>query len=388
MASLNSADYMTFVREIRDICDVHERFLPLHAPLLDGKEKAYVLDAIDSTFVSSVGEYVARFEEDLCRATGAGHVIACSNGTAALQVALHLAGVGQGDLVLTQALSFVATANAIAHCGAEPVFLDVSEGDIGLSPDAVRSFVEKECTVLSNECRHKASGKRVAACVPMHTFGLPCRIAELAGLCAEWRIALVEDAAEALGSSYHKKHCGTFGLLGTLSFNGNKIVTTGGGGAIMTDDPDLARRAKHLTTTAKLPHAWEYRHDDVAWNYRLPNLNAALGCAQLERLEYFLSAKRARAKAYEDLFSGTEWSFICEKDHCYSNYWLCAVLTRNIEERDAFLRLANEAGVMTRPAWESLHRLPMYSHCLHDTLAVTEDVVARLVNLPSGLGKG
>lgn len=359
----------------------------LHAPVFSGKEKQYVLDTIESTFVSSVGAYVSRFEEMLCQLTGARYAVACCNGTSALEMALRLSGVSAGDLVLTQPLSFVATANAIAHIGAEPVFLDVERATLGLSPAAVQTFLEAQCRCDDGTCRLKETGQRIATCVPMHSFGLPVRMDELTAICNEWHIPVVEDAAEALGSVYKGRHCGTIGKLGALSFNGNKTVTTGGGGAILTDDKDLGVRAKHLTTTAKIPHPWEYRHDAVAWNFRLPNLNAALGCAQLEQLETFLAVKRKRALAYEEVFRKTDWEFVTEPADSRSNYWLCAVLTNSLAERNAFLKEANDSGLGTRPAWEPLHTLPMYQHCRRGDLSETMDIASRLVNLPSGVGE-
>lgn len=380
------ADHIrSLLQDIRALCRVPEGALPLHAPVFHGRERDYVLNAIDSTFVSSVGAYVTRFENMLQEITGTRHVVACVNGTAALQVALHLAGVRTGELVITQALSFVATANAIVHSGAEPVFLDVDTHTPGLSPDAVEEFLRSQCERASHGCRHKATGKRIAACVPMHTFGLPCHMERLTALCADWNIPVVEDAAEALGSLQHGRHCGTFGLLGTLSFNGNKIVTTGGGGAILTNDDALGALAKHLTTTAKLPHAWEFRHDQVAWNYRMPNLNAALGCAQLERLDAFVEEKRQRAQAYAALFADSAWQFVSEPEGSRSNYWLCAVRAPQHTDRDYFLNAANAEGIMCRPAWVPLHTLPMYAHCIQDTLMATNDAASRLVNLPSGV---
>ncbi len=372
---------------IRRIHNRAEGALPLHAPVFSGNERQYVLDTIDSTFVSSVGAYVTRFEDQLREVTGARHAIACVNGTAALQVAMLLAGVQQGDLVLTQAMSFVATANAIRHCGAEPVFLDIDAETLGLSVDAVRVFLEKECERAAGGCRHIATGRRVAACVPMHSFGLPCRVDVLCGLCATWGVAVVEDAAEALGSTYKGRHCGTWGLLGTLSFNGNKIITTGGGGAILTDDDAIGKRARHLTTTAKVPHRWDFYHDEVAWNYRMPNLNAALGCAQLERLEEFVAYKRGISDAYAALFADSPWQYVRETEGSRSNYWLCAVLFGNEVERDAFLELSNDAGIMTRPVWRLLHTLPAFRAGLSAPRPVAADVAARLVNLPSGFGE-
>ena len=378
-------EYAPLLEAVRAIHRIPEGPVPLHAPIFKGREREYVLDTIDSTFVSSVGEYVNRFEGMLREITSAKHAVACVNGTAALQVALVLAGVKPGDLVITQAVSFVATANAISHAGGEPVFLDISPVTLGLSPEALKLFLEQECRMQGKKCVHKATGQHVAACVPMHTFGLPCDIDSIAALCTEHGIPVVEDAAEALGSTYKGQHCGTFGLLGTLSFNGNKIVTTGGGGAIITDDSELGRLAKHITTTAKIPHRWEFRHDLCAWNFRLPNLNAALGCAQLEQLGGFIEHKRNIAKAYGELLAGLPWEFVPEPAHSRSNYWLCAVRFSNKKERDAFLTVSNDAGIMTRPCWEPLQTLPMYAERIKGPLQHAEQATATIVNLPSGV---
>lgn len=359
--------------------------VPLHAPIFDGNESAYVQATIESTFVSSVGAYVDQFENMLRDITGASHVIATSNGTTALQMALLLAGVTPGDLVVTQSLSFVATANSIAHANAFPAFVDVDETTLGMSPDALLAFLQQECELSSDGTRHRASGRRVAACSPMHAFGLPCRIEEIVAICADWRIPVVEDAAEALGSRIGARHCGTFGLLGTLSFNGNKICTTGGGGAIMTNDAALAKRAKHLTTTAKVPHRWRFEHDEIGYNFRLPNLNAALGCAQLEQLDHFVAFKRNLASRYKAAFEAIDVPFISEPKGTHSNYWLCAILLDNLAERDACLQLTNDAGFMTRPIWEPLHTLKMFAQAPRDALTVTSDIAARLVNIPSSV---
>ena len=380
--------YANLLEKIRELQRFGTGSILLHAPVFEGNEKKYVLDAIDSTFVSSVGAYVVRFEKLLCGISGSAYAVPCVNGTCALALALFLAGVRPGSLVLTQSLTFVATANAISHMGAEPVFLDVDRATLGLSPEAVREFLEERCDRDGETCRLRSTGQKVAACLPMHTFGLPCDLDALLGLCGEWGIPLVEDAAEALGSLYKGRHCGTLSTLGILSFNGNKTVTTGGGGAVLTSDPEMGARCRHLSTTAKLPHPWEFRHDAVAWNFRMPNLNAALGCAQLEQLESFLRIKRRRAEIYAEIFRDSHWEFVRETPGTQANYWLCAVLTRNRSERDAFLQESNDSGLMTRPIWEPLHTLPMYAHCLRGGLAVTADVADRLVNLPSGVGLG
>ena len=359
--------------------------LALHAPIFDGNEKEYVASTIESTFVSSVGAYVDQFEAMLRDITGSKAAVALSNGTSALFIALIAGGVKQNDLVITQSLTFVATANAIAHVGANPVFLDVDASTAGLSPDAVQYFLENECQLEGNVCIHKSSGKRVAACVPMHTFGLPCRIHELVEICQKWHVALIEDGAESLGSTSHGQHCGTFGLMGTLSFNGNKICTTGGGGAILTNDLALGKYIKHITTTAKLPHAWKFQHDMVAYNFRLPNLNAALGCAQLERLQHFIDFKRALASSYKAAFDAVGIQMMLETPNTQSNYWLNAVIADSLEERDTWLEKTNGQGVMTRPVWEPMHQLPMFSHDIRGDLSVTNDLASRIVNIPSGV---
>lgn len=359
--------------------------LPLHAPVFAGNEIAYVRSTIESTFVSSVGAYVDRFEQMLAAFTGARHVIATTNGTTALHMALLLAQVEPGEIVVTQSLSFVATSNAIVHAGALPAFVDVEPATLGMSPEALSAFLEEDCERVGDGVRHRASGRRVAACVPMHSFGLPCRIEPIADLCARWNLALVEDAAEALGSRRGTTHCGTTGRLGTLSFNGNKLCTTGGGGAIMTNDPVIAQRAKHLTTTAKVPHRWRFEHDAIGYNFRLPNLNAALGCAQLEQLDAFLTFKRTLAERYRSAFEAADIPFVIEPPNTRANYWLCAILVRNETERDLCLQVTNDAGVMTRPAWEPLHTLPMFAHNPRGALPVTEHIGRRLINIPSGV---
>lgn len=375
----------TIVQVVREAYRRPEGFLPLHAPIFKGNESAYVQSTIESTFVSSVGEYVAQFETMLQDLTGAAHVIATTNGTTALHMSLLLAGVERDDLVVTQALSFVATANAIAHAGAVPAFVDVDSDSLGMSPSALGAFLIEECERSSKGCIHRATGRRIAACVPMHSFGLPARIEEIVALCDSWGIPVIEDAAEALGSRSGAAHCGTFGLLGTLSFNGNKICTTGGGGAIMTNDSALAKRAKHLTTTAKVPHRWRFEHDAVGFNFRLPNLNAALGCAQLEQLDAFVAFKRNLAHHYQGAFRDAGISVIAERPGTFSNYWLSAILLKDRSERDACLEFTNEAGVMTRPIWEPLHTLPMFCSAPRGALDVTQEIADRLINIPSGV---
>lgn len=370
-----------FVREQYRSTD----FIPLHAPVFSGNERAYVVDTIDSTFVSSVGAYVDRFERDMAAYTGAARGVATVNGTAALHIALKLAGVESGDLVITQPLTFVATCNAIAYCGAEPVFVDVDRHTLGLSPQALDHWLSDHARVDGDGvCRTRADAKVIRACLPMHTFGHPADLDCLVEVCARWHVALVEDAAESLGSLYKGRHTGTIGRLGTLSFNGNKIITTGGGGMILTDET-LGARAKHLTTTAKRPHPYEYVHDEVGYNYRLPNLNAALGCAQLEQLEAFVATKRELASRYAAHFSGSDLQFVTEPEGCRSNYWLNAVVCDTRNQRDALLKSTNDAGVMTRPIWALMNRLPAYAHCRQGPLTQAQWLEARVVNLPSSV---
>ncbi len=372
------------VELIRELYPGRER-IALHEPVFVGREREYVLAAIDSTYVSSVGAYVDRFERMLAEAAGTAFAVATVNGTSALHAALVVAGVRSGDRVLTQPLSFVATCNAIHYCRAEPVFLDVDPDTAGLSPAAVASYLKEHCVLRDGQCVRKSDGGRVSACVPMHTFGLPGRAAELAALCAEWGIVLVEDAAEALGSRIGDRRAGAFGRLGIFSFNGNKTVTCGGGGAIVTDDPELARRAKHLTTTAKVPHRYEFFHDEAGFNYRMPNINAALACAQLEQLPVFLANKRETARRYAAFFADGPWTFLRERPGTNANYWLNAVRCRNRAERDELLRETNDRQIMTRPAWRLLSELPMYRHCFRGALPNAEALAEQLVNLPSGV---
>ena len=372
------------IRFVRDHFRTNE-FIPLHTPVFRGREQEYVVDTIESTFVSSVGAYVDRFEQDMASYTGSPKAVATVNGTAALHIALKLAGVEAWDLVITQPLTFVATCNAIAYCNAEPVFIDVDRDTLGLSATAMGAWLEDHAKLVSEGvCRTRADNRRVRACVPMHTFGHPADLDGLVSVTRRWNIALVEDAAESLGSYYKGKHTGTFGALGALSFNGNKVITTGGGGMVLSGDA-LASRAKHLTTTAKKPHFFEYIHDELGYNYRLPNLNAALGCAQLEQLEAFVKAKRALAAAYEGVFSGTDLDFVKEPEGCRSNYWLNAVICEDKAQRDELLENTNQQGVMTRPIWALMNHLTMYQRCRHGDLSNAEWLEARVVNLPSSV---
>lgn len=368
---------------IREVFHTPEDFIPLHAPYFGGNEKRYLADTIDSTFVSSVGAYVNRFEEMMAEITGAKYAVATTNGTVALQLSLIVAGVQPGDEVITQPLTFVATPNAIAHANATPVFIDVDRDTMGLSPDALEHFLDEYAVMKEGAAYNKTTGKRIAACVPMHTFGFPARIDKIAEICNRWNIALIEDAAESLGSYYNGQHTGTFGQLGTFSFNGNKTVTCGGGGAIVTNDEALAKHAKHISTTAKIPHPWEFVHDEVGYNFRMPNLNAALACAQLEQLNTILENKRQLADLYKDYFPGTSIGFVTEQEGSKGNYWLNCVVLNNLEERNAFLEATNGAAVMTRPIWRLSNKLDMYKHCQCGDLTNAEWLEDRIVNIPS-----
>jgi len=376
----------TYQRVVDLVRAIHgDGFIPLHRPVFEGNEKQYLVDCIDSNFVSSVGAKVVEFEQQVAAFTGSKYAIATVNGTAALHVALQLAGVGRGDEVISQAMTFSRTGNALSYTGGQPGFVDWDRDPLGMSPDAWRRFLSTHAERRAEGCWNKGSGRRIAACVPMHTFGIPLRIAEIAAICAEWGIALVEDAAESLGSYVDGRHTGTFGLLATLSFNGNKVITTGGGGMIVTDDEAIARRAKHLTTTAKIPHPYEFVHDEVGYNYRLPNLNAALGCAQMERLSEMLAIKGEVARRYRDFFAATNVRFVDPLPGHTANFWLNAIVLDSEAERDAFLAYTNASDVMTRPVWRLMSRLPMYQDCQHDGLENSRWLEARVVNLPSSV---
>lgn len=362
-----------------------KNFIPLHEPRFLGNEKKYLAECIDSTFVSSVGAYVDRFEKEFASYVGSQYAIATVNGTAALHVSLVLMGVVSNDEVITQPLTFIATCNAISYCGAKPVFVDVDKETLGLSPEALKKFLDENAHIKNNQCINKITGRVIKACVPMHTFGHPCRITEIKAICDAWQIHLIEDAAESLGSYYEGKHTGTFGKVGAFSFNGNKIITSGGGGVIVTDDEVLAKRAKHITTTAKIPHKWEFVHDEIGFNYRLPNLNAALLVAQLEQVNGFLENKRALAKIYEDFFTSTHITFIKEIKSAKSNYWLNAIMLDNKEQRDIFLEYTNHNGVMTRPIWTLMNRLEMFKMCQCGELSNALYLEERIVNIPSSV---
>lgn len=363
----------------------------LHEPRFAGNEWAYLKECLDSTYVSSVGKFVDRFEADLAAYTGAKHAVAVMNGTAALHVALQLAGVRQDDEVLVPALTFVATASAVTYCAAMPHFVDSEERTLGLNPQALREYLQGITEIRSEQCVNRVTGRVIRALVPMHTFGHPVNIEGVLAVARDFHLALVEDATESLGSTVHGRHTGTFGLMGTLSFNGNKTITTGGGGAILIDDPELARRAKHLTTTAKVSHRWNYLHDEIGYNYRLPNLNAALGCAQLEQLPGFLAAKRRIFERYKTAFAEVPQArIVAEPEGCRSNYWLQTLLLDESAagQRDAVLAATNEAGLMTRPAWMLMHRLAPYLACPKMDLPVAESLERRLINLPSSAHLG
>ena len=361
-------------------------FVPLAVPVFIGNEKKYLNECIDTTFVSSVGKFVDRFEEETARYTGAKRAVVCVSGTNALHMALMLAGVKRDDEVLTQALTFIATCNALSYIGAHPVFIDVDRDTMGLSPVAVREWLARNSEQKNGECYNKRTGRRVKACVPMHTFGHPVHLDELVEVLQEYNIELVEDAAESIGSLYKGKHTGTFGKVGVLSFNGNKTITTGGGGMMLFNDEELGAYAKHITTQAKIPHRWEFRHDHIGYNYRMPNINAALGCAQLEHIEEYVASKRETAKAYEEYFKDIpDIEFFVDSPNTRSNYWLNVVILKDKDAQQEFLEYTNDHGVMTRPIWELMNRLPMFEHCENDGLKNTIWFADRVVNIPSSV---
>lgn len=375
-------DITFFIHQLFDM----DEYVPLHAPLFIGNEKKYLNECIDTTFVSSVGKFVDRFEEEIAAYTGAKKAVVCVNGTNALHMAMMLVGVERDDEVLTQALTFIATCNAISYIGAHPVFIDVDKETLGLSPVAVKAWLEKNAEIKHGTCYNKKTGRRVKACIPMHTFGHPVKIDELVALCKEWHIELVEDAAESLGSFYKGQHTGTFGRVSAISFNGNKTITTGGGGMLLFQDEELGRFAKHLTTQAKVPHRWAFIHDHIGYNYRMPNINAALGCAQLENLERYIEDKRNTAEQYQEFFASIpDITFFSEPADSRSNYWLNVVLLKDKAHQQEFLEYTNDHGVMTRPIWELMNRLNMFKHCETDGLKNTEWLADRIVNIPSSV---
>lgn len=376
-------ELVAFVRTIHG-----DGTIPLHRPVFDGAEKAYLAECIDSNFVSSVGKRVTEFEQRVAGFTGAKHAVATMNGTAALHVALMMADVQRDDEVLSQALTFIATCNAISYIGAHPVFIDVDRDTLGMGVDALRAFLSKNVERRGDGAFNRATGRRIAACVPMHTFGLPLRIEEVVALCDDYGIPVIEDAAESLGSYVGKRHTGTFGKLGTLSFNGNKVITTGGGGMVITNDDELAVKAKHITTTAKMAHPYKFVHDQVGYNYRMPNLNAALGCAQMESLPRFLEVKAEIARQYQAFCDTHGFNMLRARAGTKSNYWLNAIVLDSLEQRDAFLEYSNAQGVMTRPIWTLMTKLDMYKDCQHDGLEVSRWLEDRVVNLPSSVPDG
>lgn len=396
--------YVDVINFIKDLYNSQE-FVPLAVPKFIGNEKKYLNECIDTTFVSSVGKFVDRFEEDMAAYTGAKRAVVCVSGTNALHMSLMLVGVKRDDEVLTQALTFIATCNALSYIGAHPVFIDVDKSTMGLSPDAMKEWLQKNAEVRKNTrineldtshdfafqedeyaCYNKNTGRRIKACVPMHTFGHPVRIEEIAALCKEWHIELVEDAAESIGSKYKGQHTGTFGKVGAISFNGNKTITTGGGGMMLFNDEEFGAYAKHITTQAKIPHRWEFRHDHIGYNYRMPNINAALGCAQLENLDAYVADKRATAAAYAEYFKNVEGiEFFTEPENSFSNYWLNVVILPDHDKQLEFLQETNDNGVMTRPIWELMNRLPMFENCENDGLENTIFFADRVVNIPSSV---
>lgn len=376
------SDIVTFIRQLYGT----DEFIPLHAPLFIGNEKKYLNECIDSTFVSSVGKFVDRFEEMVAEYTGAQRAVVCVSGTNALHMAMLLVGIERDDEVLTQALTFIATCNAISYIGAHPVFIDVDKETLGLSPDAVNAWLSKNAILKKGQCYNIHTGRRVKACVPMHTFGHPVRIKELAAICKDWHIELVEDAAESIGSFYEGQHTGTFGKVGVISFNGNKTITTGGGGMLLFRDEELGKFAKHLTTQAKVPHRWEFVHDHIGYNYRMPNINAAIGCAQMENLEQYVENKRETAEKYKEFFRSIPGiAFFTEPENCRSNYWLNVVLLKDRQAQQEFLEYTNDHGVMTRPVWQLMNKLEMFRDCETDGLENTRWVEEIIVNIPSSV---
>jgi aminotransferase in exopolysaccharide biosynthesis len=361
--------------------------VPLHSPVFLGNEKKYLNDCIDSTFVSYVGKYVTKFEEMTIEYSGSKYGVAVVNGTAALQIALQISGVKREDEVITQPLTFVATANAISHCGAKPIFVDVDLDTLGMSPDKLNNWLVQSTKYdrSSRKTINKSTNRLISAIVPMHTFGFPCRIDEIVEIANKYNIPVIEDSAESLGSFYKEKHTGTFGMAGVLSYNGNKTITTGGGGMIITDDEDFAQKAKHITTTAKVTHQWEYIHDEVGYNYRLTNVSAAIGVAQMENLDRIIVNKRETAGFYSDFFENTSIKFFNEPKNSIANYWLNIVLFNSKKIRDKFLEFTNTHGVVTRPAWRLINKLGMYKNCQSGNLDNSFLLGDSIVNIPSGI---
>tara|TARA_B100001250_G_C19810268_1_gene795380 strand:- start:309 stop:1460 length:1152 start_codon:yes stop_codon:yes gene_type:complete len=379
MKKCNIDDTINFIRSVYST----EDDIYLHEPRFVGNEKKYLLETIDSTFVSSIGPFVDQFEEKMSKLTDTARAVAVANGTCALQISLELAGVKSEDEVLTQALTFVATANSISYLKATPIFIDVDLDTMGLSPNALKEFLEQNVELKNDGSYNKKTGKKISACIPMHTFGFMCRIDEIVKICNQWKIPVIEDSAEALGSKYKGKSSGSFGLLGAFSFNGNKIVTSGGGGAITTNNVTIGNEAKHLTTTAKIPHKWEYTHDKLGYNFRLPNLNSALACAQLEQLDNMKNSKKNIFNQYKDFFQDKEINLVDIPQDTDWNYWLMSILLENKKDRDIFIEETNKQGIMTRPIWTLMYRLPMYERAQRDSQKNAEYLEERIVNLPS-----
>lgn len=386
----NFSPFFDFIRSLYG--KTKAETIPLHEPKFLGNEKKYLLECIDSGFVSSVGEFVNRFEEEMARFCGSQYAIATSNGTSALHAILHAIGTNQECEVITQSLTFIATSNAIAYTGAKPIYVDVDLDSLSLSPSALEEFLHLHGQKEENHTINKHTRKIIKACVPMHTFGHPAKIKEISRICKEWHITLIEDSAESLGSYYIQKdqaiHTGLEGLASAFSFNGNKTITCGGGGIILTDNQKLAQKLKHITTTAKIPHLYEYYHDELGFNYRLPNLNASLALAQLEQLPKFLANKSEIAKAYEEFCLTHGIEFVSARNGTKPNFWLNAIKLKNLEERNAFLEQSNAQGIMTRPIWKLNHQNPAYNHCQHDDLTNSLFLQDRIVNLPSGVNLG
>ena len=374
----------SFIKHARSIYEQEDSIL-LHRPIFLGNEKKYLNECIDSNYVSSVGKKVQEFENIVARFTGSKYAIATVNGTAALHIALKLADVNSGDEVITQALTFVATCNAITYANASPVFIDVDRDTMGLSPESLENFLKNNAIKLNDSVINKNSGKKISACIPMHTFGMPCRIREIMTICDKWGITLIEDAAESLGSYMENKHTGTFGKMGTISFNGNKIITSGGGGMILTDDEMLAKKAKHITTTSKVPHPYEFIHDEVGYNYRMPNLNAALGFAQFEKIDDFLHAKKKLAKCWENFFKKFDLTFFNPIKGASSNFWLNTILLNSKSEKEMFIEYTNQNNVMTRPVWRLMSSLDMFKNCETDGLENSKKLSDIAVNIPSSV---
>ena len=375
--------FKPLVEFIRDTYQTKE-FVPLHAPTFTGNERKYLIDTLDSTYVSSVGKYVEQFESEIENFTVTAKAGATVNGTAALHTALYMAGVKSGDLVITQALTFVATCNALFHMGVQPIFVDISKTSLGHCPNETQAWLEENAELDdTGKCRHKKSGATISAVVPMHTFGHPVELDELVVVCEKWNLPLVEDAAESLGSIYKSKHTGTLGDFGALSFNGNKIITTGSGGMVLCRTAEDGVRTKHITTTAKVEHPYEFHHDEPGFNYRMSNLNAALGCAQIEVLPEFLRQKRDLAQRYATFFVNSELKFVDQPGYAESNFWLNAVICPDTDSRNRLLDETNSSGIMTRPVWKLMHRLPMFAGAIRGDLKTSEWAEAHLVNLPS-----